>query len=96
MAKTHNTKKNYEEIVKRPIAVNYLKKYLLELVFEDEKRTIDLYELFVKKPPHSFFKRYASEEKFKTVRIDRRGALCWGDNELDLNPNTILQYEVLS
>ena len=95
MAKTNKTTKNNKEIIKRPIKVVPLKKHLLELTFEgNEKKIIDLSSLFANNRSHSFFKRYASESKFKSVYIDKFGVLCWGDNEIDLNPNTILQYEI--
>jgi hypothetical protein len=66
----------------------YLKKYLIEVEFEDGMvKTIDL-EPFLKRSRDAIIMRFRNIERFKEIRVEY-GTVCWGDNEFDLNPFNI-------
>jgi hypothetical protein len=70
----------------------YLYDYLIEVTFEDgTERVIDLENLFSTNP-YSGFRDFLPLDKFKKFHIDEEiGTLCWGDNELDINPWNIYE-----
>ncbi|MCL2247009.1 MAG: DUF2442 domain-containing protein [Lentimicrobiaceae bacterium] len=66
----------------------YLHDYLIEVTFKDNViRVIDL-ENFFKTSPLKLVRKFYSLELFRQFRIED-GVLCWGDNECDINPNSI-------
>lgn len=66
----------------------YLYSYLIEVTFYDKTvRVIDL-ENFFKTSTHPLIHKFANPTLFKQFRIED-GALCWGDNECDINPHNI-------
>jgi hypothetical protein len=75
--------------------VKYLHGYKLLLTIDGLKglkKKIDL-ESFLKSSTHPLIHKYLDKKKFKNAYIDERGALCWGDNEFDINPESIFNDE---
>ena len=56
------------------------------------KKKIDL-EDFLKKSRHPAIQKFLDKRKFRKVKLDKRGALCWGNNEFDINPESIFRDE---
>ena len=68
------------------LKVTYLTDYRIELVFENGKSgVVDLKEYVNDK---DVFKAFNDIEYFKRFKIDY-GALVWGDDELDIAPETL-------
>jgi len=69
-------------------SVKHLKDYKLIVKFEDGTiRHIDMYP-FMSSSSHPLIRKFLSRKLFKNVRIEH-GALAWGDNEFDINPESI-------
>jgi len=47
---------------------------------------------FLKSSHHYLIKKYLDKELFAQAYIDH-GAIAWGDNEMDINPMSILNNE---
>jgi hypothetical protein len=72
--------------------VEYIKNYQLKIFFNDGViRNIDLFA-FLNNSTHPLIKKYLNIELFKQFKIED-GILCWGDNEFDLNPESIYKGE---
>ena len=73
--------------------VKYLQSYkLLVTIDNGDKKKIDL-EDFLRSSTHPLIRKYLDKKKFRKVRLDKRAALCWGNNEMDINPESIIQDE---
>ena len=72
--------------------VQYIKDYQLEVTFYDGiVKRIDL-QAFLEDSTHPLITKFRDKELFKQVRIDY-GTICWGDNEFDINPESIYNGE---
>ena len=70
----------------------YLYGYLIEVTFYDNTvRVVDL-EDFFKSSTHPLIHKFAKLRQFQQFRIEH-GALCWGDNECDINPHSMYAGE---
>lgn len=66
----------------------YIKDYQIKVYFTDGTiKAIDLFG-FLSASTHPLINKYLDIELFKQFSIDS-GVICWGDNEFDLNPETI-------
>ncbi|MDR2907136.1 MAG: DUF2442 domain-containing protein [Bacteroidales bacterium] len=62
----------------------YLGDYLFEVTFYDQTvRVVNLEPFFAQK--HPVIHKFANPELVKNFHLED-GTLCWGDNELDVNP----------
>jgi hypothetical protein len=70
----------------------YLYDYLIEVTFYDNSiRVVDL-EDFFKTAKNPLVRKHAPLNRFKKFHVDTEiGALCWGDNECDINPHNIYE-----
>ena len=68
--------------------VEYLGGYRLKVYFEDGQiRLVDL-QGFLETTPVQMAKPFLDIERFKEARVED-GTVCWGDNEMDLNPMNV-------
>lgn len=66
----------------------YMGEYRLKVWFDDgQMRLIDL-KHFLETTPVKLAKPFLDLERFKEVRVED-GTVCWGDNEMDINPLSI-------
>jgi hypothetical protein len=66
----------------------YITGYQLRVWFTDgTNRIISLYS-FLNQSKNHLINKYLNLDLFKQFRVED-GALCWGDNEFDLNPVNI-------
>ena len=66
----------------------YITGYQLKVWFTDgTNRIINLYS-FLNQSKNYLINKYLNLDLFKQFRVED-GTLCWGDNELDLNPLNI-------
>ena len=66
----------------------YIGEYKIMVYFEDgQTRLIDLKD-FLESTPVKLAKRFLDLNLFRQFRVDD-GTLCWGDNEMDINPMNI-------
>jgi hypothetical protein len=81
-------------IIEMKIAtIKHLGNYQLEVVYENGNvKIIDL-ENFLKSSTHPLIQKYLDVELFSQVYLDKHGVPCWGDNEFDINPQSILNDE---
>jgi hypothetical protein len=61
------------------IEAKYINAYLLELVFDDEKRTRVDFGNFLEKHNHPQYNKYKKVENFKKFKIES-GNVVWGKN----------------
>ncbi|MGI6478901.1 MAG: DUF2442 domain-containing protein [Salinivirgaceae bacterium] len=74
-------------------SIKHLNGYQLEVVFDNGvKKIIDL-EKFLKSTTHPLIKKYLDVSLFSQVYIDSQGSPCWGDNDFDINPQSIINDE---
>lgn len=67
----------------------YLYDFLFEVMFYDgTMRVVDLQPYFAQK--HPVIRKFAKPELVKKFHIED-GVLCWGDNELDIDPFDMYQ-----
>lgn len=72
------------------VTIKHIDNYKLEVVYENgTKKIIDLEE-FLKSSNHPLIRKYLDVNLFSQVYLDEFGTPCWGDNELDINPENIL------
>lgn len=70
--------------------VKYLGEYKLHILFKNkEVRDINLGP-FLRKTTNPIIKKYLDKKLFSKAYIDETGTLCWGDNEFDISPESIL------
>jgi len=75
------------------VTIKYLKEYKLEVVFENGiMKIIDL-KTFLKSSTNPLISKYLDIDLFSQVYLDSQGVPCWGDNEMDINPLSILNDE---
>lgn len=73
--------------------IKHIGNYRLEVVYENGMvKIIDL-ENFLKSSTHPLIKKYLDVNLFSQVCLDKHGVPCWGDNEFDINPESILNDE---
>jgi hypothetical protein len=86
--------KKYQNFNKMNIqTVKHVKNYLLEIVYDNgEIKLIDL-EKFLKSSDHPLIRKYLDVNLFSQVYLDETGSPCWGDNEFDINPKSLLKNE---
>lgn len=66
----------------------YIKDYQIKVYFADGTiKSIDLFD-FLSTSSHPLINKYLNVELFRQFQIDS-GVICWGENEFDLNPETI-------
>jgi len=66
----------------------YIKDYQIKVYFSDGTiKTIDLFG-FLSSSTHPLINKYLDIELFKQFNVGA-GVICWGDNEFDLNPESI-------
>lgn len=74
----------------RIVIIKHISNYRLEVVYENGTvKIIDL-EIFLKSSDHPLIRKYLDINLFSKVYLDEFGTPCWGDNELDINPENIL------
>jgi hypothetical protein len=67
--------------------------YLLNVEFENGlSKVIDLGP-FLAKSVHPDIIKYRDMNLFSLVHLDETGAPCWGDNDFDINPQSIINGE---
>lgn len=76
------------EIVK----IKHLADYKIQCTFKDGKVVVADLRSFIVGHKHPSISKYEDVELFKTVRIDM-GAPAWGDNDWDINPESIYNGE---
>lgn len=70
----------------------YLGDYKLRVYFNDGQiRCIDLFD-FLTNTPVKMAKPFLNKDLFSKVKVEY-GTVCWGDNELDINPVSIYYGE---
>lgn len=70
--------------------IKHLKGHQLKVGFNDgTSKVIDLGN-FIKSSNHPLIYKYADIELFKQVYLDEMGTPCWGENEFDINPQSII------
>jgi len=75
------------------VTIKYLTEYKLEVVFESGIiKIIDL-KTFLKSSNNPLISKYLDIDLFSQVYLDSQGVPCWGDNEMDINPLSILNDE---
>ena len=75
------------------IKIKHIKNYMLEVVLEDDSIKLINLENFLKSSNNPTVKKYLNVDLFSQVYLDETGAPCWGDNEFDINPISILNDE---
>lgn len=71
--------------------IKHLKDHQLKVGFSDgTSKVIDLGN-FIKSSNHPLIKKYADVELFKQVYLDETGTPCWGENDFDINPQSIIK-----
>lgn len=75
------------------IKIKHIENYRLKVVYSNgTEKTIDL-ENFLKSSEHPLIRKYLDVNLFSQVYLDEFGTPCWGDNEFDINPESILKDE---
>ena len=70
--------------------IEHIANYQLKVVYENGTvKNIDL-ENFLKSSDHPLIRKYLDVNLFSQVYLDEFGTPCWGDNEFDINPESIL------
>jgi len=70
--------------------IKHIANYRLEVVYENGIiKIIDL-ENFLKSSDHPLIRKYLDVNLFSQVYLDEYGVPCWGDNEFDISPESIL------
>jgi len=70
--------------------IKHLKNHRLKVGFSNgTSKDIDLGN-FIKSSSHPLIKKYADVELFKKVYLDETGTPCWGKNEFDISPQSII------
>ncbi len=73
--------------------IKHIVNYRLEIVYDNGmKKVIDL-EKFLKSSNHPLINKYLDISLFSQVYLDVQGVPCWGDNEFDINPQSIFNDE---
>jgi hypothetical protein len=71
--------------------IKYLKKFQLQVELSNGvEKIIDL-ERFIKSSNHPSIAKYKDLELFKQFKVDQFGSPCWGDNEFDISPESIIR-----
>lgn len=69
----------------------YISDYILRVETDNnQSKLIDL-EDFVLKSSHPLINKYKDKNLFKQFHIDDCGVICWGDNDFDINPISIIE-----
>lgn len=75
------------------ISIKHLGDYRLEIVYDNETiKLIDL-EKFLNSSTHPLIRKNLDIELFGQVYLDEFSIPCWGDNDFDINPESILNDE---
>ena len=75
------------------IAVYHLRQYKLLLKYNyGTYKVIDL-KRFIMESANPLISKYRNISLFSQAYIDSYGTLCWGDNVMDINPQSILNHE---
>lgn len=73
------------------VSIKHVENYKLEIKFSDKTfKIIDL-ENFIKSCQHPLIKKYENIDLFKNVYLDETNTPCWGNNEFDISPKSIIQ-----
>ena len=75
------------------VTIKHLEAYKLEVLFEDGTLKLINLETFLKTSNNPLILKYLDLKLFSQVYLDSCGVPCWGDNEMDINPLSILNDE---
>lgn len=75
------------------IAVEYIKDYVIKVVFKDGVIKIANLKAFFIPPENKLLEKYSTIEMFKTFHLSDDNIITWGDNEVDINPDRIYNGE---
>lgn len=93
MERKSNKRKNNQSNKMKIVSINHIENYRLSVLYENGIcKIIDL-EKFLKSSNHPLIRKYLDVDLFSQVYLDEFGTLCWGDNEFDINPESILKDE---
>lgn len=71
-------------------ALKHIGQYRIAATYENgDTRLLD-FEDFLQSSSHPLIRKFLDVELFKTVYLDSTATPCWGDNEMDINPESIL------
>lgn len=74
------------------LSAKHIKDYTIECVFEDKKIVNANFEGFLRTTKLNQLKKFLEPKNFKNFSI-QYGSLCWGNNEFDINPESIYAGE---
>lgn len=84
---------NYQSNKMKIVSINHMENYRLSVLYGNGTcKIIDL-ENFLKSSNHPLIIKYLDVDLFSQVYLDKFGTPCWGDNEFDINPESILKDE---
>ena len=69
----------------------YVVDYILKVETDQNQIKLINLESFITQNTHPCIEKYKDKELFKQFFIDECGAICWGDNDFDINPISIIQ-----
>lgn len=75
------------------IKVTYLHDYKIEMKYKNIHKKVTDFEEYLKASDHPLIKKYLDADLFAQFYNDDYRALCWGDNDFDINPQSILKYQ---
>ncbi|HXK82063.1 MAG TPA: DUF2442 domain-containing protein [Bacteroidales bacterium] len=71
--------------------IKYYKKFQLKVELSDGVLKIIDLENFIKSNTHPAITKYKDLKLFKNFKVDQFGSPCWGDNEFDISPESIIR-----
>lgn len=73
------------------VRFNYLGDYRLHVFFNDGIERIADLSSFLKDSRNPLIRKFLDVTRFQDVQLDKYGVLVWGDDEMDISPESIYQ-----